>query len=145
MDKDTKETGNMNYMDGNVRPAALERITNQAQAEAFIAAQLAALKEQIGSSRVLLALSGGRPLFAATPLGFGEGNVRQRIKSVLRWRKPKCWMALLAVLLLAAVALLFALTWTLGCLCSLSFGPLAGVKASTEQSRAYRVRESCKP
>ena len=65
-------------------------------------------EERAAYSRLLLALSGGRPLFAATPLGFGEGNVKQRIKSVLRWRKSKWWMALLAVLLLAAVALLFA-------------------------------------
>ena len=65
-------------------------------------------EERAAYSRLLLALSGGRPLFAATPLGFGEGNVKQRIKSVLRWRKPKWWMALLAILLLAAVVLLFA-------------------------------------
>ena len=65
-------------------------------------------EERAAYSRLLLALSGGRPLFAATPLGFGEGNVKQRIRSVLRWRKPKWWMALLAILLLAAVVLLFA-------------------------------------
>jgi beta-lactamase regulating signal transducer with metallopeptidase domain len=66
-------------------------------------------EERAAYSRLLLALSAGRPLFAATPLGFGEGNVKKRIKSVLRWRKPKRWMAALAVLLLAAVVLLFAL------------------------------------
>lgn len=65
-------------------------------------------EERAAYSRLLLALSAGRPLFAATPLGFGEGNVKQRIKSVLRWRKPKWWMVLLTVLLLAAVVLLFA-------------------------------------
>ena len=60
-------------------------------------------------SRLLLALSAGKPLFAATPLGFGEGNVKQRIRAVLRWRKPKWWMAIPATVLIAAVVLLFAL------------------------------------
>ena len=66
-------------------------------------------EERSAYSRLLLALSAGKPLFAATPLGFGEGNVKQRIRSVLRWRKPRWWMAVLAALLLAAVVLLFAL------------------------------------
>ena len=65
-------------------------------------------EERAAYSRLLLALSAGRPLFAATPLGFGEGNVKRRIKSVLRWRKPKWWMAVLAALLIVAVVLLFA-------------------------------------
>ena len=46
-------------MENNVRPASLERITSPAQAEAFIAEQLAALRAQIGDKKVLLALSGG--------------------------------------------------------------------------------------
>ena len=46
-------------MENNVRPAALERITTGAQAESFIAAQLDALRAQIGDKKVLLALSGG--------------------------------------------------------------------------------------
>nr|MCR4934904.1 glutamine-hydrolyzing GMP synthase [Oscillospiraceae bacterium] len=46
-------------MENNVRPASLERITSSAQAEAFIAEQLAALRAQIGDKKVLLALSGG--------------------------------------------------------------------------------------
>ena len=37
----------------------MERITTPALAEAFIEEQLAALKAQIGSKKVLLALSGG--------------------------------------------------------------------------------------
>ena len=66
-------------------------------------------EERAAYSGLLLRLSAGKPLFAATPLGFGEGNVKQRIKSVLRWRKPKAWMAVLAGVLIAAVVLLFAL------------------------------------
>ena len=46
-------------MSGNVRPETMERITTQELAEQFIAEQCAALKEQIGDRKVLLALSGG--------------------------------------------------------------------------------------
>ena len=46
-------------LNGNVRPENMERITTLAQAEAFIAEQLAAVREQVGDKKVLLALSGG--------------------------------------------------------------------------------------
>ncbi len=44
---------------GNKRPDAMERITTPALADAFIEAQLKALRAQIGDRKVLLALSGG--------------------------------------------------------------------------------------
>ncbi|MBO7520562.1 MAG: glutamine-hydrolyzing GMP synthase [Clostridia bacterium] len=46
-------------MSGNVRPDSLKRITTPELARAFIDGQVAALKEQIGDKKVLLALSGG--------------------------------------------------------------------------------------
>lgn len=46
-------------MSNNVRPASMERITTPALANAFIEEQIAALRAQIGSKKVLLALSGG--------------------------------------------------------------------------------------
>lgn len=46
-------------MSNNVRPANMERITTPALANKFIEEQLAALRAQIGSKKVLLALSGG--------------------------------------------------------------------------------------
>lgn len=46
-------------MQTNKRPETMERITTAPLAEAFIADQLAALREQIGGKKVLLALSGG--------------------------------------------------------------------------------------
>ncbi len=46
-------------MKENKRPESMERITNPALAEAFIAEQLEALRKQIGNKKVLLALSGG--------------------------------------------------------------------------------------
>ena len=44
---------------GNVRPANMERITTPALAKAFIEEQVNELRAQIGSKKVLLALSGG--------------------------------------------------------------------------------------
>ncbi len=46
-------------MDSNKRPESMERITTKALADAFIEEQIKALREQIGSKKVLLALSGG--------------------------------------------------------------------------------------
>ena len=50
----------MNYdYTSNVRPESMERITTPALAQAFIDEQIEALRAQIGSGKVLLALSGG--------------------------------------------------------------------------------------
>ena len=46
-------------MADNKRPESMERITTPELAQAFIDEQLAALREQIGDKKVLLALSGG--------------------------------------------------------------------------------------
>ena len=46
-------------MDTNVRPESMARIQTIEQAEAFIAEQVAAVREQVGDKKVLLALSGG--------------------------------------------------------------------------------------
>ena len=46
-------------MDSNVRPDSMVRITTPELAESFIAEQVAAVREQVGDKKVLLALSGG--------------------------------------------------------------------------------------
>ena len=46
-------------MANNVRPETMARITTPALAEAFIEEQIAAVREQVGDKKVLLALSGG--------------------------------------------------------------------------------------
>jgi len=43
----------------NVRPESMARINTKELADAFIAEQIAAIKEQVGDKKVLLALSGG--------------------------------------------------------------------------------------
>ncbi|MBO5980947.1 MAG: glutamine-hydrolyzing GMP synthase [Clostridia bacterium] len=46
-------------MDSNKRPETMARIQTKEQADAFIAEQVAAVREQVGNNKVLLALSGG--------------------------------------------------------------------------------------
>ena len=46
-------------MDPNKRPETMERITTPELAQAFIAEQIEAIRAQVGSKKVLLALSGG--------------------------------------------------------------------------------------
>lgn len=46
-------------MENNKRPETMERIQTQAQADAFIAAQVQNIHSQVGDKKVLLALSGG--------------------------------------------------------------------------------------
>ena len=46
-------------MSSNVRPESMERITTPALANAFIAQQIGGIRAQVGSKKVLLALSGG--------------------------------------------------------------------------------------
>ena len=46
-------------MENNVRPESMARITTKALAEAFIAEQVAEIQAQVGTKKVLLALSGG--------------------------------------------------------------------------------------
>ena len=56
-------------------------------------------------SRTLLSFAAGKHFPAPAPLGFGESDVKSRIKNALRWRKPKLWVTVIAVVLcLAAIA-----------------------------------------
>lgn len=54
-------------------------------------------------SASLLSLATGRRIIAGTPLAFGEGDPRRRIRNILRWRQPRRWISVLAALLCVAV------------------------------------------
>ena len=54
-------------------------------------------------SASLLNLSTGRAVIAATPLAFGEGDTKGRIKNLAKWKKPAVWITVVAVILCAAV------------------------------------------
>lgn len=54
-------------------------------------------------SASLLTLATGRRIIAGTPLAFGEGDTRDRIKNLLSWKKPKLWLTLMAAALCVTV------------------------------------------
>ena len=55
-------------------------------------------------SASLLSLATGRRLIAGTPLAFGEGDTRGRIKNLAEWKKPVIWIVIIALLLCVVLA-----------------------------------------
>lgn len=58
-------------------------------------------------SQALLSCSVSRRTIAACPLAFGEVGVKERVRSVLNYRKPAFWAVAAAVVLCAAAAVCF--------------------------------------
>lgn len=58
-------------------------------------------------SEALLNCSVPRKMIAACPLAFGEVGVKQRIKSVLNYKKPAFWIIIIAVIASLIVAICF--------------------------------------
>lgn len=58
-------------------------------------------------SQALVACSVHRRRIAACPLAFGEVGVKERVKSVMNYRKPAFWIILIALISCAVVALCF--------------------------------------
>ncbi len=59
-------------------------------------------------SASLLSLATGRRLINGSPLAFGEGNIKGRIKNVLNFRKPSAWVIVVAVALVLTLTVGFA-------------------------------------
>lgn len=64
-------------------------------------------EERANYSAALLACSVRRRSVAACPLAFGETDVKERVKSVLHYKKPALWLVLTAILACAAAAVCF--------------------------------------
>lgn len=58
-------------------------------------------------TQALLACSVNRRRIAACPLAFGEVGVKERVKSVMNYKKPAFWVVMLAVLSCVIVAVCF--------------------------------------
>lgn len=58
-------------------------------------------------SAALLACSSKAGFLGASPVAFGEKPIKQRIRAVLRYRKPAQWVTILAILSIIAVAVCF--------------------------------------
>ena len=57
--------------------------------------------------QALLSCSVSRSRFNACPLAFGEVGIKERVKTVMNYRKPSGWVILIAVLACAALAVCF--------------------------------------
>lgn len=55
-------------------------------------------------SASLLSLAAGRRLINGSPLAFGEGNIKGRIKNVLNFRKPAAWVIAASVVIVIALS-----------------------------------------
>jgi len=53
----------------------------------------------------LLSLAAGRHILNGSPLAFGEGNVKGRIKNVLHYRKPRFWVLFFSIVIMIAVGI----------------------------------------
>lgn len=53
----------------------------------------------------LLTLSTERRILNGSPLAFGEGNVKWRIKNVLNYKKPKFWMVAISIIVVIAAGI----------------------------------------
>ena len=58
-------------------------------------------------SRVLLFCATQRHLVMACPLAFGEVGVKERVKTVLNYKKPTFWITIAAIVVCAIVAICF--------------------------------------
>lgn len=56
-------------------------------------------------SASLLSLASGKRILNGSPLAFGEGNVKGRIKNVLNYRKPAFWIVAAAVIAVIAIGI----------------------------------------
>ncbi|WP_438348401.1 M56 family metallopeptidase [Paenibacillus sp. FA6] len=53
----------------------------------------------------LLTLATDRHILNGSPLAFGEGNVKGRIKNVLNYRKPRFWVLVFSIVIMIAVGI----------------------------------------
>ncbi|MBE6788955.1 MAG: hypothetical protein E7539_04740 [Ruminococcaceae bacterium] len=63
--------------------------------------------EKVGYSEALVSLSTQRRMIMVCPVAFGEVGVKDRIKSVLNYKKPAFWVIIASLVVCAAVALCF--------------------------------------
>ena len=53
----------------------------------------------------LLSLATGRHILNGSPLAFGEGNVKGRVKNVLNYKKPRFWIGAISIIVVTAVGI----------------------------------------
>ena len=81
----------------------------------------------------LLRLATGHRSFALTPLAFGEGDTKERVLNMSKWKKPKIWATVAALIVCVAV------------LVACAVNPANGTEAATEPylDRSKDVDQIC--
>lgn len=64
-------------------------------------------KQRADYTQTLVACSISRPMITVCPLAFGEVGIKERVKSVMHYKKPAFWIIILAVIACVAVAVCF--------------------------------------
>ena len=64
-------------------------------------------KQRGDYTQALVACSVNRRMIAACPLAFGEVSVKERVKSVMNYKKPAFWVIIIAVIICVGVAACF--------------------------------------
>ena len=64
-------------------------------------------EERADYTQALVACSVNRRMIAACPLAFGEVGVKERVRSVMNYKKPAFWIIILAVIACVGVAVCF--------------------------------------
>ena len=59
-------------------------------------------------STTLLSFAANRRFPAPSPLAFGEGGVKKRIKNALNWKKPRTWVTVIAIIVCIVVIVVCA-------------------------------------
>ncbi|MGI6098094.1 MAG: M56 family metallopeptidase [Dethiobacteria bacterium] len=56
-------------------------------------------------ANLLLSLATGKHVLNGSPLAFGEGNVKGRIKNVLNYKKPRFWIIVISIIVVTVVGI----------------------------------------
>ena len=67
------------------------------------------MKEDVRASysSSLLNLSAGRPVISGTPLAFGESSVKQRIKNIMKYKKPAVIISVISAIAIVILSVIF--------------------------------------
>lgn len=67
------------------------------------------MKEDVRASysSSLLNLSAGRPVISGTPLAFGESSVKQRIKNIMKYKKPAVIISVISAIAIVILSIIF--------------------------------------
>lgn len=60
---------------------------------------------RVAYSQSLLRFATGKKIITATPLAFGEGDTKERIKNVMKYKKPIIWVSAVAAMIVIGVAI----------------------------------------